>query len=249
VGSGCGRSAQHQRHRAELSESGQRHRGHESGPSPILQRPLYAALLNIYNNETIFHPPVCIAENATEGDRRVPLDNFLYAVTNTSVFSLAFDYLLNQSVATDWDSFYPELFDLWFGTYSRCDTTLGSSGWEHVFCGEKRDDIVDGQHFWVRYYLLEKAGAIDYHGYIDYIDDLIGTIQYKWNDNLKKIGGFMIRTSPAFDFSLFTVCEMTHNGDEKCRFNVTEHPLHVTSYNDTCDTGVCLSTSYPIIPS
>ena len=31
-------------------------------------------------------------------------------------------------MTTDWPSLYGRLWNLWFGTYSRCGTTLGSSG-------------------------------------------------------------------------------------------------------------------------
>ena len=43
------------------------------------------------------------------------------------------------------------------------------SGFEHVFVGEMSDGgkTVGGQHNWVRVYLLEKSGHINYKGYID----------------------------------------------------------------------------------
>ena len=43
------------------------------------------------------------------------------------------------------------------------------SGFEHVFVGEISDGgkTVGGQHNWVRVYLLEKSGHINYKGYID----------------------------------------------------------------------------------
>lgn len=71
-------------------------------------------------------------------------------------------------------------------------------GWEHVYSGEYTTyKTVDGQHSWVRYYLLEKAGEINYHGYQSHDGDLIGTFQYTWNEYVKKEGGFLISTSPG----------------------------------------------------
>ncbi len=49
-------------------------------------------------------------------------------------------------------------------------------GFEHVFVGEWKDNKVGGQHSWVKYYLLEKANKIDYHGYI--IHDLVSSTSY-----------------------------------------------------------------------
>ena len=42
-----------------------------------------------------------------------------------------------------------------------------SSGFEHVFVGETRGaDEVIGFHNWIQFYLQEKAGHVDYQGYI-----------------------------------------------------------------------------------
>ena len=40
-----------------------------------------------------------------------------------------------------------------------------SSSFEHVFVGEGREDEFIGLHNWIQFYLQEKAGNIDYHGY------------------------------------------------------------------------------------
>jgi hypothetical protein len=143
------------------------------------------------------------------------------------------------------------------------------SGFEHVFSGEWRQPgIVDGHHNWVRFYLQEKAGDINYHGYFGHQkDDIIGTFQYKWNGFLKKIGGFFFQTSPgfsllfitnayfhitfplllfsAFDFSLFTVCALTQPGDEGCQFELLNSELFVTSFIQPCQNGKCVATTYP----
>jgi hypothetical protein len=77
------------------------------------------------------------------------------------------------------------------------------------------------------------------------IQDLTGTFQYSWSGHLKPIGGFLIGTSPEFDFSLFSVCVLTSTGPNACKFEIDGYPLAVTSYNQTCSVGLCLSTSYP----
>ncbi|VDK25576.1 unnamed protein product [Anisakis simplex] len=74
---------------------------------------------------------------------------------------------------------------------------LAIAGFEHVFVGEWKGTKVDGQHSWVKYYLLEKRGAINYHGYIRHDENLAGTIQYTWETYRKPIGGFNIGTSPG----------------------------------------------------
>ncbi|KAE9548870.1 hypothetical protein FO519_007921 [Halicephalobus sp. NKZ332] len=211
----------------------------------LFKRPVYAKLIDIYN-KNLFHPQVCTAESAMDGDRKTQLDDYLRLLTNTSVFQASYSYLVDLGVASsDFETFYTKVFNLWYGTYSRCSGNKGSSGWEHVYSGEWKGEEIDGQHNWVRYYLLEKAGDINYHGYYSHENDLIGTFQYEWKGYLKKTGGFFISTSPSFDLSIFTTCVLTKQGGNACKFNVDGNKISVTSYHQSCDAGTCLSTSYP----
>ena len=44
---------------------------------------------------------------------------------------------------------------------------MDSSGFEHVFVGETRGDKeVIGFHNWIQFYLQEKAGNVDYKGFM-----------------------------------------------------------------------------------
>ncbi|KAL3119328.1 hypothetical protein niasHT_001088 [Heterodera trifolii] len=231
----------------------------------FLQRPIFAALVDIYN-EQLFHPPVCQGEAPMNEQRRAKFDTLWALITRSEIYRMAYDYLdrLGKVDGLDFDAFTRQLFDRWFGAYTRCGTCkngkcsrhggpLGSSGWEHVFSGEWRGEIVDGHHSWVRFYLQEKAGDIEYHGY--YVKprhgQFIGTIQYKWKQYLKRIGGFMIGTSPAFDFSMLTVCILTEPGDRKCKFQLKETPMFVSSFLEDCVIdgsfrhNFCIATAYP----
>lgn len=50
---------------------------------------------------------------------------------------------------------------------SRETRVFDSSGFEHVFVGETRGaNEVIGFHNWIQFYLQEKAGHVDYQGYI-----------------------------------------------------------------------------------
>ena len=65
--------------------------------------------------------------------------------------------------------FKQQLYDLWFKLYRRTkgSRALDSSGFEHVFVGETRGgNEVLGFHNWIQFYLQEKAGNVDYQGYI-----------------------------------------------------------------------------------
>ncbi|KAK6061324.1 hypothetical protein COOONC_01017 [Cooperia oncophora] len=183
------------------------------------------------------------------GFRKAQVQLMFDTWTDTKVFQLVFEYLQRNGnkYATNMKTLKEYLWNLWFGTYSRCRGPMGSSGWEHVFVGEWKGRKVDGHHSWVRYYLLQKSDLIDYHGYYVYVPDLIGTVQYTWENHVKPKGGFLIGTSPAFDFSLFSVCALLHNGDHGCKYSIDGHPLGVTSFKQPCSAGTCLATAYPVI--
>ena len=60
------------------------------------------------------------------------------------------------------------LFDLWFEFYPRSGSSgavVDSSGFEHVFVGEKKSASITGFHNWLQMYLLEKEGEVNYWGY------------------------------------------------------------------------------------
>ncbi|VDD94611.1 unnamed protein product [Enterobius vermicularis] len=162
----------------------------------LFERPVYKALIAMYEAK-VFSPDVCVKEPDMNGFRKQYILNVFDTFTNTTVFQLAFKYLQSIGKAGDWASFRPKLWTLWMGTYSRCSGTLGSSGFEHVFSGEWKGSKVDGHHSWVNYYRQEKAGDINYHGYISYDDKLTGTFQYTWGNYLKNVGGFNTGTSPG----------------------------------------------------
>ena len=64
--------------------------------------------------------------------------------------------------------FKKHLDDIWFKLYRRTkgSKALDSSGFEHVFVGETRNKEPMGFHNWIQFYLQEKAGKVDYQGYI-----------------------------------------------------------------------------------
>lgn len=221
--------------------------------------PVVRALQRIYGNN-LFTADTCAQETPSNGLKKAFEQAFISAVMNTTIFQKARTFLISkgrfQSGQSDAD-LLNQLWTMWFCTYSRCGGSVsGSSGWEHVFSGELRNEhgeIVDGQHNWIRYAMQEQAGNINYYGYEEHDGDLTGAFQYKWtavnggSTGCKAIGGFLIGTSPEFDFSLFTVCFLAYRGREGCRFSIQGYQLAVTSYDIQCTGGgTGIATSYPI---
>lgn len=60
--------------------------------------------------------------------------------------------------------------ELWFTQYSRGSGKVGSSGFEHVFVNEVKNGTIIGLHNWVYFADEEKAGRLDYKGYLKHQD-------------------------------------------------------------------------------
>ncbi|CAB3399590.1 unnamed protein product [Caenorhabditis bovis] len=215
----------------------------------LFKKKQYADLITTYD-KNLLTPDVCKAEPAMSGFRKQYFQTVFNTFTATPMFASAFNYLKEKNIhgTNTLDNFKSSvLWPLWFGVYTRCKGPLGSSGWEHVFSGEIKGNGVDGQHDWVRYYLQQKADKIVYDGYYEHADNLIGTFQYTWLGATKPKGGFITGTSPAFDFSILTVCALAHGNGAHCQFNLNGHRITVTSYTQACgdQSGTCLATAYP----
>ncbi|GMR61501.1 hypothetical protein PMAYCL1PPCAC_31696, partial [Pristionchus mayeri] len=216
----------------------------------LFTKPVYADLKKVYDNG-ILNPDVCVNEtDYNSGFKRSILQSLLDTWSTTKPFALMHDFLVQRGkLSADLTTFKQFLTTFWFGTYTRCTddkAQIGSSGFEHVFSGEFKGDIIDGHHNWMKYYINQKAGDINYYGYYTNDDQLTGTFEYDWAERNKKTGGMLFGTSPAFDFSLFTACSMTHTGEAACRFMLDGYELAVTAYTQECAAGgLCLSTSYP----
>lgn len=117
--------------------------------------------------------------------------------------------------------------------------------------------MISGFHNWIRIYLEEKAGNLDYRGYIKprscneaptNDDDQLLTIQFHWRGVEKSVGSSFIGTSPEFEFALYTMCFLV--GQE-------ENKITLSTGNDTFElmikcyrmSGDKVGTSFPEILS
>lgn len=81
--------------------------------------------------------------------------------------SFVFVLLMKTTGKADRDrnEFKKFLKTIWFGLYSRAAGKQGSSGFEHVFLGERKNGI-SGLHNWLRYRAEEVKGTMNYLGFI-----------------------------------------------------------------------------------
>lgn len=213
----------------------------------VFQRPTFktfVALLDNYESET------GVAEEVTPEEVRENW-RFIDAIISTKVMKRAHQYLVSKGKSSsDEKQFKQQLYDLWFKLYRRTreSRVLDSSGFEHVFVGETRGGTdVLGFHNWIQFYLQEKAGNVDYQGYIlgtkheEGAHSHLITIQFKWNREVKPIGSTFIGTSPEFEVALYTVCFLCSES-ATTDLRIAEYEVVITCHRHGVDK---LGTSYP----
>lgn len=186
--------------------------------SILHERPTCAAFIALLDNYTAHAGQ---AEVVTAEERH-EVSAFLHAIMDTPVMQYCHQYCLatGKTTASDPGGFIALLYQLWFELYSRQGGKLDSSGFEHVFIGEIKNNEVTGLHNWIRIYMEEKKHTLDYRGYIkpryrgipssspDDQQQLV-TMQFSWHNVLKKVSTSMIGTSPEFEMALYTLIFLT----------------------------------------
>lgn len=85
-------------------------------------------------------------------------------------------FLLDKNFISSAQAFRTALHQIWFGLYSRENRILGSSGFEHVFLGEIKENKVSGFHNWVFFSKEESNNKVNYKGRIGTVVNL-GTVR------------------------------------------------------------------------
>ena len=178
------------------------------------RRPTYSTFIALLDNyvsqtgETEEVTPTEEAENYA----------FLNAIMQTGPMQYCHKYCVanKEDIPSDPDEFIQLLYKIWFGLYKRSrGGGHDSSGFEHVFAGEIKNEKVSGFHNWIYFYLEEMQGNVNYKGYIKprgrgsaetNDDDHILTLQFEWYGVEKFVGTSFIGVSPEFEIALYTMC-------------------------------------------
>ncbi|RCN52127.1 hypothetical protein ANCCAN_01557 [Ancylostoma caninum] len=111
---------------------------------------------------------------------------------------------------------------------------------------EKRREV-SGFHNWVRFYLLERdpAEKLNYLGFIEERGNVMVSLRFKWQRLLKRVGSFLVGTSPEFEMALYTLCFLARRGREQCPVEIDGCSVIITSYDMVQDGEVYIGTVYP----
>ncbi|EDO30692.1 predicted protein [Nematostella vectensis] len=215
-----------------------------------LRGPTYTTFINLLDN---YYMKIGITERLTDTEKQENR-NFLKAVMQTNVFRKMHAYLLasasrlSLTVPSTQSQFEDQLYKIWFYFYNR-GAYRDSSGFEHVFVGEKYDDsksgkkIVKGYHSWLQFYLQEKRRDADYHGYYALSTSEPRGLKLKFDVNNydKVVSSFFLGTSPEFEFSLYTACFYLRPGQE-CTCRINSQTIKIRTYTQ----GRFVGTAFPL---
>eukprot|EP01129_Flabellula_baltica_P005220 TRINITY_DN1873_c0_g1_i1.p1 TRINITY_DN1873_c0_g1~~TRINITY_DN1873_c0_g1_i1.p1 ORF type:complete len:281 (-),score=70.90 TRINITY_DN1873_c0_g1_i1:52-894(-) len=184
-----------------------------------------------------YEPHTGVAEEVTKEEKRENWD-FLNAVYETRPIKYLHQYLLEKGLFDSEDprEFKSMLYKTWFYLIRR-DTNSDSSPFEHVFVGEFRHGQVIGFHNWVYLFLEEKAGRLDYKGFVypkrrldhpvDGTERVI-SLNFSWEGLEKKVTTCFIGVSPEFEMALYTLCFFV--GQEDNYIHLDGYDLNIKCY-------------------
>ncbi|XP_046445273.1 endoribonuclease CG2145-like [Daphnia pulex] len=216
-----------------------------SVPAGAFSGPTVSKLLALFDNydENCKVTEVITAEEQTENDA------FLDAILGTSVMQQAHQFLVSKGLADSSVAVFKEyLRQIWLGQYNRGGGYQSSSGFEHIFLGEKDNTTIQGYHSWFKYYRDEQAGKINYLGYLRNINlgvsSVIG-LPMSWNGLYKSISSISISGSPEIELALATVCFLARPNAKCPLYGANATPYAYQTYTLTYNSKTYIGSAYP----
>jgi poly(U)-specific endoribonuclease len=200
----------------------------------------FALMLALRDNYT---PETGIAESCGQPCTD-EVDAFLDAILGTESIQLLHAWLIDQGQASsDVAAFKEELRQYWFMPYTRSSGPLDSSGFEHVFVGEIKNNAVSGMHNWVNFYLEEKDGHWNYGSIQNTCSPEVIKFSSTWLGYSKDVTSTFMRASPETEIAIYTLCLLNRiGGNCPVRLDGTELTLTVW---DMTGIPTTIGSAYP----
>ncbi|GMT31448.1 hypothetical protein PFISCL1PPCAC_22745, partial [Pristionchus fissidentatus] len=215
--------------------------------SSLLRKPSYEqfiSLMNNFNRNTGETEP-----NVSANEDKNEKTAFLTTVLSSKPMQRLYAFLKSKGhpFATDPVTWRYWIAQLWFVNYSRARGRADTSGFEHVFIGEVKNDEISGMHNWLRFYMLERDpnAHFDYKGFVVKRFNMMAAVKFTWEREMKRSGSMLIGTSPEFDMSLYTLCFLSRRGRDTCDVEVNGCPLQITSYDLVQNRKVFIGSIFP----
>lgn len=200
------------------------------------------ALYNNYELDTSVNEHSTALEKNEEND-------FIDELLKTNVMRTLMQFLQTKNVVTTDPKTHKELLKtIWFTMYSRGQGRIGSSGFEHVFLAENKNNTIVGLHNWIYMYEQEKAGHVDYKGWIKKLDlgnkGAVAKVRFSYNNLNKPVNGVFIGTSPELEIALYTLCFATLP-DKDCIVASNGNQFKIRTYTFRYRGKTVIGSAYP----
>lgn len=204
----------------------------------VFRKPTYARFYALLDNYTATQG---VRERVTEEEKQEEIA-FIEEISRSAPVKYLHEYLAaKRIVSRSHEEFKQQLHSLWFGLYGRGGSQGSSSAFEHVFVGEIKsghEEEVSGFHNWIKFYVEEAAGRVDYQGYIlprrrnhsepDAHSQCL-SIQFTWNGVLKPVSSTFVGVSPEFELALYTLC--FYEGQEDNYIELGPYSVNIKCYH------------------
>ncbi|XP_060530388.1 endoribonuclease CG2145-like isoform X2 [Cylas formicarius] len=169
------------------------------------------------------------------GQERIEENNLLDTVLATPVMQFARSFLIQKGkIGKDPREFKDLLRLIWFNMYSRGGGRIGSSGFEHVFLAELKNNMVSGLHNWLYFSEEEKENRANYLGYMKKIDlgnkGSILKYHFTFHGVDKPVGSMFIGTSPELEMALYSTCFLLR-ADKICPLKMNGNRFIIRTYS------------------
>ncbi|KAB7498359.1 Poly(U)-specific endoribonuclease-like protein, partial [Armadillidium nasatum] len=185
-------------------------------------------------------------ENTKEENNEI--NAFLDAVMATPLMIRLEEFLKQKKLLEG--RLRPALYHIWFTSYSRSPSVIGSSGFEHVFLGEIKKSQVSGFHNWLFFEKEEQEKDINYKGYMTSLNlgdkGEILKMRFDWMNYTKPVGSMFVGTSPELEMALYTLCFYARQ-NAGCNLQMNNHRFRIKVYQQTYNGKKVIGSAYPEI--
>lgn len=199
------------------------------------------ALFNNYELDTSVNEHSTALEKNEEND-------FIDELLRTNVMRTLMQYLQTKNTVSSDPKTHKELLKtIWFTMYSRGQGRIGSSGFEHVFMAENKNNTIIGLHNWIYMSEMEKS-RLDYKGWIKKLDlgnkGAVAKIRFTFDSMNKPVNGVFIGFSPELEMALYTLCFSTFP-DKDCMVACDGKQFKIRTYTFRYRGKNLIGSAYP----
>ncbi|ELU03647.1 hypothetical protein CAPTEDRAFT_219138 [Capitella teleta] len=196
-------------------------------------------------------PEIGIPDNCGSGTSCYQAQESLLDLVMTShPITTVHPFLASKGLAdSSISGFRSEIRQYFFQEFSRSGgAALDSSGFEHAFLGEVRNqNEITGFHGWIQAYLLERDGDFSLNAYEQTCQPDVGRTGFDWNYGgntyTKSVSSISIGNSIEAELALYTLCFLARP-NASCRVSLEGNSRAVQTYTMSNVSPTTVGTSY-----